>query len=130
MSDSRVDPRKISWAENSYDERPTRLCSACGKRDKAPRDSIGLPDGNSIHYHFDCHALLGCTVCQELLDSIAGGSDADGKKDEELWLAVLEESVKSKDERASVLTRDDVTGEYQTALDEGRVQDEDWKGNN
>jgi hypothetical protein len=123
-----VDPRKISWAENSYDERPTRLCSACGKRDKAPRDSVGLPDGNSIYYHFDCHAGLGCSVCQELLDEIANGSGPDGKKDEELWLTVLEESTKKRDKRVSVLTRDDVTGEYQVALDEGRVRDEDWNG--
>ena len=55
------------------DSRPVRPCVGCGKRDTAPRDVVGLPDGNVAYYHMDCHVLVAdCPVCKAVLDTAGG----------------------------------------------------------
>jgi hypothetical protein len=64
------------------DNRPVRPCVGCGKSDTAPRDVVGLPDGNTAYYHMDCHVLItGCPVCKAVLDT-AGGFGSHLKDDE------------------------------------------------
>lgn len=62
-----------------YAARPDRPCVGCGQHDKAPRDAVALPDGNTALYHMDCHVLIAnCEVCKSVLDA------AKGKQNEEL----------------------------------------------
>lgn len=122
-----VDPTQVEWAENAYDERPMRICVSCGQKDRAPRDQVALPDGNTALYHKDCHAMLGCTVCEEELKVVANGHGPKGLKNEKLWLAILEETTKPLGEVHPVYTRDDVTGTYQRALDNDEIIDDQWE---
>lgn len=43
----------------------TRTCVGCSQHDDHPKHVIGTADGNSIAYHFDCHAAseTGCPSC-------------------------------------------------------------------
>jgi hypothetical protein len=113
-------------ADLNYDARPDRICVSCGQTDKAPRDSVGLPDGSVALFHKDCHALLGCKVCQEELDAIANGAGPKGLKNEKLTAAILTEMGKPKIDQHPVYTRDDVTGAYQAALETEAIQDKNW----
>ena len=113
-------------AKLDYDSRPDRICVSCGQTDKAPRDSVGLPDGSVALFHKDCHAMLGCKVCQEELDAIAGGTGPKALKNEKLTEAILNEMAKPKIDQHPVYTREDVTGSYQKALEEGQIQDKNW----
>lgn len=97
--------------EASYDERPARICIACGKTDRAPRDQVALADGNVAYYHFDCHAMMGCPVCKDVLDAVAQGHGPDGKKDETLWRELVAEAEKPVEEQAEVFTTVDASGE-------------------
>lgn len=109
-----------------YNDRPDRICVACGQTDKAPRDSVGLPDGSVAYFHKDCHAHLGCKVCQEELEAIAGGAGPKGLKNEKLTDAILNEMKKPKIDQHPVYTRDDVTGTYQKALENEEIADKNW----
>lgn len=93
--------------EESYDVRPDRICIACGKTDKAPRDQMALADGNVAYYHKDCHAMMGCPTCKAELDAVAQGWGPDGKKDEALWRALVAEMDKPQEEQAEIFTTDD-----------------------
>lgn len=65
------------------EQRPTRPCVGCGKSDTAPRDVVGLRDGNTAYYHMDCHVLIAdCPVCRAILD--ASGGYGTHLKDDEL----------------------------------------------
>jgi hypothetical protein len=71
-------------AEN-YDDRPERPCLGCGKRDKAPRDIVTLPDGNQAFYHWDCHVMVAdCDVCKATLAALGTDHTNDGLKDDKL----------------------------------------------
>jgi len=98
--------------EESYDVRPDRICIACGKTDKAPRDQVALADGNVAYYHFDCHAMMGCQVCKDVLDAVAQGHGPDGKKNEELWQNLVAEAEKPVDEQAEIFTTPDASGDF------------------
>lgn len=92
----------------AYEDRPSRICIACGKTDKSPRDCVALADGNVAYYHFDCHAMMGCTVCKNVLDAVAQGHGPDGRKDEALVGALAAEAEKPLEEQAEVFTSDNV----------------------
>jgi hypothetical protein len=63
-----------------YDARPERPCIGCGQVDRAPRDAVALPDGNTALYHMDCHVMVAnCQVCKQVLET------AKNKKNEELF---------------------------------------------
>lgn len=109
-----------------YDSRPNRPCMSCGQEDKGPRDVVGLPDGSVALFHKDCHAMLGCKICKEELEAVAGGHGPKGLKNEKLLDAIQGEMAKPYEERLDIYTRDDVTGSYQKALEEGRVLDSNW----
>jgi hypothetical protein len=94
--------------EESYDVRPERICLACGQTDRAPRDQVALPDGNVAYYHMDCHAMMGCQVCKNVLDAVAQGHGPDGRKDEGLWRSLVAEAEKPIEEQAEVFTSDNV----------------------
>lgn len=79
----------------NYSERADRICMACGQKDKSPRDQIALPDGNTALYHMDCHAMLGCGVCQAVVDTVAGGVGPKGKKNEDLLAAIVNNGDKA-----------------------------------
>jgi hypothetical protein len=96
----------MASVEASYDERPARICIACGKTDRAPRDQVALADGNVAYYHFDCHAMMGCQVCADVLDAVAQGHGPDGKKDVALLQALVEEAEKPLEEQAKVFSGD------------------------
>jgi hypothetical protein len=98
--------------EESYDVRPDRVCIACGKTDKAPRDQVALADGNVANYHFDCHAMMGCEVCKSVLDAVAQGHGPDGKKDEDLWRGLVAEAEKPVEEQAEIFTTPDASGDF------------------
>ena len=88
-----------------YDARPERPCLGCGKRDKAPRDVVTLPDGNQAFYHWDCHVqVANCQVCKDVLEALGTHEGSDGLKDEELHRVLHEELNKPGDERAAVFT--------------------------
>jgi hypothetical protein len=92
--------------EESYDVRPDRICLACGQTDKSPRDQIANSDGSVSYFHKDCHAMMGCGVCKAELDAVAQGWGPDGKKNEDLWNALVEEMQKSPKEQAEIFTTD------------------------
>ena len=90
----------------NYDARPDRPCMGCGKRDKAPRDQVTLPDGNVAYYHWDCHVLIAdCAVCKETLKALGTDHTNKGLKDralvETVWEKVLD---KPEDERPKIFT--------------------------
>jgi len=90
----------------NYDSRPERSCLGCGKRDKAPRDQVTLPDGNVAYYHWDCHVLVSnCEVCKATLAALKTDETTDGLKDEKLveayWKSVEE---KGWDQRPKIFT--------------------------
>lgn len=121
------DTKALSWTEDTYDDRPTRPCMSCGQRDKAPRDQVGLPDGNVAYYHKDCHAMLGCKICEEELKTIAGGSGPKGKKNEALWMAIVDAINPETGPVPDVYTRDDVSGAYEEALYANQIVDTNWR---
>lgn len=105
--------------EDSYDERPSRICIACGQTDKAPRDQMALGDGNVAYYHFDCHAMMGCEVCKQVLDAVAQGHGPDGKKNEDLVSVLAAEASKPVDEQAAIFVTADASGQFkELATDE------------
>ena len=90
----------------NYESRPERPCMSCGKRDRAPRDQVTLPDGNAAYYHWDCHVLIAdCEICKATLAALDTTPDNDGLKDRELvdkyWEKVLD---KPEDERPEIFT--------------------------
>src|SRR6476661_1800459 len=96
MADEIVDP---------YDARPERPCLGCGKRDKAPRDVVTLPDGNAAYYHWDCHVqVANCEVCKKTLEALGTHDGPDGLKDEELHRVLHEEMNKAPKQRAKIFT--------------------------
>lgn len=97
--------------EESYDVRPDRVCIGCGQTDKAPRDQVALADGNVAYYHFDCHAMMGCQVCKDVLDAVAQGHGPDGKKNEDLWQNLVAEAEKPVEEQAEIFTTPDASGQ-------------------
>ena len=99
-------------AEN-YDDRPSRVCIACGQTDKSPRDQVALADGNVAYYHMDCHAMMGCETCKAVLDAVAQGHGPDGKKNEDLVSALEEEQEKPPEEQAAIFTTVDASGQFE-----------------
>lgn len=86
-----------------YEARPDRPCLGCGKRDKAPRDQVTLPDGNVAYYHWDCHVhVSNCQVCKDTLEALGTHHGNDGLKDEELHRVLHEELNKPEQERAEI----------------------------
>jgi hypothetical protein len=88
----------------NYESRPERPCMGCGKRDRAPRDQVTLPDGNVAYYHWDCHILIAnCQVCKAALEALGTDEGNKGLKDEKL-VAVYFEKVEDKpfDERPEI----------------------------
>jgi hypothetical protein len=105
--------------EESYDVRPDRPCMGCGKSDKAPRDQVANPDGTVSYFHFDCHAMMGCEVCKNVLDAVAQGHGPDGKKDEELWNKLVEQMDLPPEEQEEIFTTPDASGQFRAlATDE------------
>lgn len=53
---------------------PVRNCVACGQVDDHPRCQTVLPDGSSLYFHHDCHALLDppCPSCTWLVQHKGG----------------------------------------------------------
>lgn len=89
----------------NYDSRPERLCMGCGKRDKAPRDVVTLPDGNATYYHWDCHVMIAdCPVCKATLEALGTDHSNDGLKDQSLVEKLYEELDKPEKERAEIFT--------------------------
>jgi hypothetical protein len=98
-----VEPTEISGPQGSVRINTgigdiPRRCPACGQDDSHPRHAIAgvrterqmatLPDGLRVPvdrpvdeaYHHDCHAAMGCVICQELCDANGGttrGKNAD-----------------------------------------------------
>lgn len=95
----------------NYDVRPERPCMGCGKRDKAPRDVVTLPDGNAAYYHWDCHVMIAnCEVCKQALAALDTDDSPDGLKDRELVDALWEKVLdKPEKDRPKIFT----TGEAQ-----------------
>lgn len=90
----------------SYDSRPERPCMGCGKRDKAPRDQVTLPDGNVAYYHWDCHVMIAdCPVCKATLAALDTDESGDGLKNERLVSAYHEKVTRlSERERPEIFT--------------------------
>jgi hypothetical protein len=88
------------------EDRPLRNCMGCGKTDTAPRDVVGLPDGNTAYWHMDCHVLAtNCPVCKAVLDTAGGfGSHL---KDDALVDHLTDPEVTSQHE---IFTTDDARG--------------------
>ncbi len=77
--------------EVNYDSQPLRPCLGCGKTDRAPRDVVGLPDGGTVYYHFDCHVLVqGCPVCKVVLMELGTEPTPKGLKNEKLLDKILD----------------------------------------
>jgi hypothetical protein len=86
---------------------PVRVCVACTQSDDHPRHQVGLPDGSSAYFHFDCHSLLGCEHCTDQLEGV-GGVEGNPKgqalrdhlwttgpaPDQPGWTAPVDETVK------------------------------------
>lgn len=88
-----------------YEARPERNCMGCGKRDKAPRDQVTLPDGNVAYYHWDCHVLIAnCEVCKKVLEALGTSEENDGVVDEKLHERLVKELNKPDKERAEIFT--------------------------
>ena len=95
----------MSEIVDHYDARPERPCLGCGKRDKAPRDVVTLPDGNQAFYHWDCHVqVANCEVCKKVLEALGTDESGSGLKNEELHRVLHEELNKPEDERHEVFT--------------------------
>ena len=78
-------------AEVDYESQPLRVCLGCGKKDRAPRDVVGLPDGGTAYYHFDCHVMVqDCPVCKVVLMELGTDETAKGAKNEKLLDKVLD----------------------------------------
>ena len=89
----------------NYDARPERPCMGCGKRDKAPRDVVTLPDGNAAYYHWDCHVLIAdCSVCKAVLEALGTSEKNDGIVDEKLHERLMKELDKPEEKRAKIFT--------------------------
>lgn len=89
----------------NYDSRPERRCMGCGKRDKAPRDVVTLPDGNVAYYHWDCHVLIAnCEVCKATLAACGTSEANDGIVDEKLHERLMKELDKPWEKRAEIFT--------------------------
>lgn len=74
-----------------YETRADRPCIGCGKRDKAFRDQVILSDGNTVLYHADCHVMVAdCPVCKAVLEAAGTDHTNEGKKDEDLHVAIHE----------------------------------------
>ena len=89
----------------SYDTRADRPCMGCGKRDKAYRDQVTLPDGNAAYYHADCHVMIAnCDPCKKVLEAAGTDETTDGLKDEKLHVAIHKAMAAKKE----VFTSDSV----------------------
>lgn len=59
--------------------KPLRTCTRCGQSDDHPRHVIAAVVGSGsapANFHMDCHAALGCGVCNHQLqdaDGVQGG---------------------------------------------------------
>lgn len=101
---------------DEYSARPERPCMGCGKRDKAPRDQVTLPDGNVGYYHWDCHVMIAnCPVCKAVLEALGTHDGTDGLKDEELHRVLHEELNKPDGERAEIFTTREAVRQPPTA---------------
>lgn len=109
--------------EESYDVRPDRICIACGQTDKAPRDQVALADGNVAYYHMDCHAMMGCEVCKNVLDAVGQGHGPDGRKNEELWRGLTEEMDKPVAEQAIIFSTPDASGQLRELGTEDEIRE-------
>lgn len=99
-----------------YDARPERPCLGCGKRDKAPRDQVTLPDGNVAYYHWDCHVqVANCEVCKKVLEALGTDEGNSGLKDQELHRVLHEELNKPESERAEIFTTREAVKQPPTA---------------
>lgn len=75
----------------TFETQPLRPCLGCGKTDRAPRDQVGLSDGNSAYYHIDCHVLVAnCQVCKKQLEALGTDPSPSGLKNEQLLNAILD----------------------------------------
>ena len=91
-----------------YDARPERPCLGCGKRDKAPRDQVTLPDGNVAYYHWDCHVMIAnCETCKAALKALGTSEKNDGVVDEELHGRLIKELNKPADKRAEIFVTEE-----------------------
>ena len=102
----------------NFDDRPMRPCVGCGKTDRAPRDQVALPDGNSAYYHMDCHVLIAdCAVCKAVLKD-AGGHGAEGLKNEKL-VDFLTDQMDPETKTAAIFTTANASGDPAVELAEG-----------
>jgi hypothetical protein len=115
-----MDPsRWIGEMAEDYESRAARPCVGCGKVDKAPRDQVALPDGNTAYYHMDCHVLIAnCQVCKDIL-ATAGGHDAKGKKDEQLATYLAEVAEQKWEKQPKIFTTANAAGNPDITLAEG-----------
>jgi hypothetical protein len=61
---------------------PVRVCIGCTGQDDHPRHSLATPDGATILWHLDCHAIAtGCEICTAQLE-VVGGVENNPKGDE------------------------------------------------
>jgi hypothetical protein len=45
---------------------PVRTCIGCEQTDDHPRHVVAHPDGSTVTWHMDCHAIAsGCDVCRD-----------------------------------------------------------------
>lgn len=51
---------------------PVSTCLGCTQPDDHPKHRINLPDGTTVAWHMDCHALTGCAVCVAQLEGVGG----------------------------------------------------------
>lgn len=56
--------------------------------------------------------MMGCESCKNELDAVAQGWGPDGKKDETLWNALVEEMRKPPEEQAEIFTTMDASGDF------------------
>lgn len=98
-------------------ERPVRPCLLCGKYDDGPRDQAWLPDGNTVFYHMDCHAMVGCETCKAVIETTGGSLESgDYKKNDDLVAHLTDPQVLAAHE---IFTVDDASGSYQEAVNAG-----------
>jgi hypothetical protein len=52
---------------------PVRVCVGCAQSDDHPRCVVATPDGATVTYHMDCHAIIAdCAVCKAQLEGVGG----------------------------------------------------------
>lgn len=70
---------------------PVRTCIGCAGEDDHPRHVLATPDGATVGWHMDCHAIASkCEVCTAQLNVVGGV--AKNPKGEKLRAALLKTS--------------------------------------